>query len=132
MPELCWFDEQVKQIKSKCNGYHKTFLANISGHEVVPQQDDCTFRTFHNTELSNMLSIFQDGYMRFGQWHGDGVGVYMYSYNSVECMTPDEAMIELRVVPYLSKLAHGSKARYVMRAPVHGEDSSDKGNMLGR
>ena len=129
MPALCWFNEQVLQIIDKYNGSHRHFLANASGDEVIPQQEDCTFRTFHNTSFANMLSMLDDGYMRFGDHHGDGLGVYMYSENSAEWIQTNGAMIELKVIPYFSKLPKGSKGRYVMKALEQGGGSSDKGKI---
>jgi hypothetical protein len=127
MPPFNWLDEQVKEIKYNYAGNNKQYLVegDPPHNESIPPHDDGTFRTFHNTEMSNLLSIFRDGYLRFGDWHGDGVGVYMYGYNSARWLSPDDAMLELRVPPLLTKLATGSKSRYVLKAPIQGPDAPD-------
>ena len=72
------------------------------------------------------MSILSDGDMRFGEWHGDGIGVYMYGYNSARWLSPDEAMLKLRAAPYLTNL-RGSKSRYVLKAPLQGPFPPDTG-----
>jgi hypothetical protein len=104
MPPYDWMEPQIQEIKNHYGGNFKECLveAHPPYRENVLPHPDGTFRTFHNTTRCNLMSILSDGYMRFGEWHGDGIGVYMYGYNSACWLNPDEAMLELRAAPYLT------------------------------
>ena len=131
MPPYNWMEPQIQEIKNRYGGNFKECLveANPPYRENILPHPDGTFRTFHNTARCNLMSILSDGYMRFGEWHGDGIGVYMYGYNSAGWLNPDETMIELRAAPYLTNVRGTSKSRYVLKTPLQGPCSPDIGQI---
>ena len=130
MPPYNWMEPQIQEIKNRYGGNYKECLVEASPphRENILPFEDGTFQTFHNTARCNLEGILNDGYMRFGDWHGDGIGVYMFGYNSAGWLNPDEAMLELRAAPYLTKIG-GSKSRYVLKSPLQGACSSDIGQI---
>ena len=82
-----------------------------------------TFVCYHAVSLHNLVNghpkapgstgILKDGGMHYGIQHGDGIGVYMYSYFPAFM---HDCVVELEVLPYLTTLEGGSKGRYVMKS----------------
>jgi hypothetical protein len=83
MPPYNWMEPQIQEIKNHYGGTFKEYLveADPPYRENILPFPDGTFQTFHITARCNLIGILSDGYMRFGDWHGDGIGVYMYGYN---------------------------------------------------
>ena len=87
---------------------------------------------FHMTPLQNLIQpppqfyafatngeggILRDGFLRHGLPHGDGTGVYSFSYFPHELFAPGDnwALLELKMAPHLIGLKQGSKGRYVLK-----------------
>ena len=104
-------------------------MANIS------PEPDGNFIVFHMLPVMHLAlehkrapgssGIFQDGGMRYGSNHGDGIGVYVYVSPPYELFNPGDqwCMLTLRVRPYLTRVKGGSKGRYVLKSDQSAESS---------
>ena len=69
MPPFNWMEPQIQEIKNRYGGNFKECLVEACPphrENILPHFPDGTFRTFHCTARSNLMSILSDGYMRFG------------------------------------------------------------------
>ena len=93
------------------------------------------YTMFHCLPVENLISghskapgskgVLIDGCMRNGIRHGDGIGVYAYSYFPDFWCKPGQGdcVLELRAEPYLTSLKSGTAGRYVMKAQQKTDDS---------
>ena len=90
--------------------------------------EDDKFIMYHITKLKNLVvthdkaagsqGILQEGGMRYGSMHGDGVGVYCHASRPYELFSEGDAwvMLELLCHPVLTKVKGGSKGRYLIKS----------------
>ena len=74
-----------------------------------------------NPLLPGSEGVLRDGCMRYGTWHGDGVGVYFYAEPEFELFRPGDGwvMLELLVIPFIRRTGGRTKGKYLQPAP-HG------------
>jgi hypothetical protein len=113
---------------------------SVEDHErlrIPPEASGC-FTMYHFTDIGNLLSgcpsghpslpltgqdgILRDGGLRFGTFHGDGIGVYIFSHRALWNLSWHGQMVMLEVLclPFLKHLNRGAKGRYVCKAPAQG------------
>lgn len=69
-------------------------------------------------DASGSNGVLHDGGLSHGTWHGDGIGVYAYSYFPERwCSAGDGwCILELRSLPHWTRVAGGTRGRYVMKS----------------
>ena len=113
---------------------------SVEDHErlrIPPEASGC-FTMYHFTDIGNLLSgcpsghpslpltgqdgILRDGGLRFGTFHGDGIGVYIFSHRALWNLSwhGQVVMLEVLCLPFLKHLNRGAKGRYVCKAPAQG------------
>ena len=72
----------------------------------------------HCPSAQGSNGILVDGGMRYGSWHGDGVGVYAHARKPWEYFSVNDgwAFVELRMHGYLKRVKSGSRGRYVLKS----------------
>ena len=101
----------------------------------VPRDGEGRYTMFHCLPVENLIrghwkapgskGVLIDGCMRNGIRHGDGIGVYAYSYFPDIWCNPGkgDCVLELRAEPFFTKLKGGTAGRYVMKAPQKSDDA---------
>ena len=76
--------------------------------------------------------MLNDRGLRFGELHGDGCGVYLYSYPCHDRFTEFDpwVLLEVNVVGHLTKLRTGSRGRYILKAPKGAYTVAAEGGSL--
>ena len=101
----------------------------------VPPDGAGRYTMFHCLPVENLIrghckapgseGVLIDGCMRHGIPHGDGIGVYVYSYfPDIWCFPRDgHCVLELLAEPFFTKLKGGTAGRYVMKAPQNTDEA---------
>ena len=101
----------------------------------VPRDGEGRYTMFHCLPVENLIrghckapgsnGVLIDGSMRNSIRHGDGIGVYAYSYfPDIWCKPGDGyCVLELWAEPFFTKLKSGSAGRYVMKAPQETDEA---------
>jgi len=104
-----------------------TSITCNDGREIKPESDGF-FKGWHMIQTCCLVSphprcpgsngVLQDGRMRHGIQHGDGIGVYFHASPPWSLYTVGDGwcMLELRVRPFLCRVKGGSRGRYLLKS----------------
>jgi len=108
------------------------FVDDYEGRRVH-RDEDGHFTMYHYTKLEQLVrpseksegsgGILNDGGMRYGCMHGDGIGVYCHASRPYELFSGGDGwvMLELRCHGNLTRVKGGSRGRYVIKSDQTSE-----------
>lgn len=131
-----WFRFPLRNMQSMSptpSSHHQTLTDYVYDREGGRVCSDAQgkFTMYHFTKLINLVQphensegssgILRDGGMRYGCWHGDGIGVYCNASMPHWTFSEDDGwvMLELRCHPHLTKVKSsrpGAQGRYVIKS----------------
>ena len=94
----------------------------------VHSGEDGKFTMYHFAKLVHLVhphvdavgsgGILKDGGMRYGCWHGDGIGVYCHASEPYDLFKEGDGwvMLELLCHGSLTRVKGGSRGRYVIKS----------------
>jgi len=128
-----WFRFPLRNMRpmSLRPSYHlQTQTDHVEDYEGRRVHSDAEgkFTMYHFTKLMNLVQpheesvgsggILKDGGMRYGCWHGDGIGVYCHASRPYRYFSKGDGwvMLELRCHGRLTRVKGCSRGRYVIKS----------------